>query len=174
MGRRRLILWALLIGLLTIVGCGACVVHYFDGFGRFGCGGQRLFSGMGDHIFNFHPYAQTQQDFRNATPKFNPRWTADGSQIVFAIGRGTDQPIDGRVYVVAANGSSLTPITVGTGDYVIDHSPDIAPDGSQIVLSSYRVLGGSSGDFGDFERHFELTTSTLDGADQKRVTSNSG
>ena len=129
---------------------------------------------MGDHIFNFHPYAQTQQDFRNATPKFNPRWTADGSQIVFAIGRGTDQPIDGRVYVVAANGSSLTPITVGTGDYVIDHSPDIAPDGSQIVLSSYRVLRGSSGDFGDFERHFELTTSTLDGADQKRVTSNSG
>jgi hypothetical protein len=49
---------------------------------------------------------------------FQPRWSPDGTKIVFA--RGTSGDFDSRIYVVGVDGSGLTQITHGTGD----QSPD--------------------------------------------------
>ena len=91
-----------------------------------------------------------------------PKWTTDGESIVFGHG-------DGRIYVVAADGSRLHSISEGSGRYDIDISPSISPDGSTIA---YATLRHESGILWSRSRHFEIVTAALDGSDKRRLTEN--
>lgn len=61
----------------------------------------------------------------------SPRWSPDGSKIVFSRS-------DGNIYVIDANGKNLTNLT-NTDETVINSEPDWSPDGSKIVFHSNRT-----------------------------------
>ena len=91
-----------------------------------------------------------------------PRWSADGSSIVF-------DRSDGKIYVVDSDGSHLRSISKGSGKYDIDYSPDISPDGSLIV---YSTLRHKTGFLWNAKNNLEIVTSRLDGSREHRLTKN--
>ena len=93
-----------------------------------------------------------------------PRWTPDGSHIVFSTWSRTDRSsrigYEHHVHVVATDGSSLVTLSMG---YPSGHSPLLSPDGSRVAFSSYKVVG-------EHRQYLEITTSSIDGSDQKTLT----
>ncbi|SEN12974.1 TolB family protein [Lihuaxuella thermophila] len=76
-----------------------------------------------------HPIRLTHSRF----PVYDssPRWSPDGTKIVFSRS-------DGNIYVIDANGKNLTNLT-NTDETVINSEPDWSPDGSKIVFHSNRT-----------------------------------
>jgi TolB protein len=60
----------------------------------------------------------------------NPRWSPDGTRIVFNR-RGDDPRV--RIYVMNADGSNLRPVTPPEGG---DYLPDWSPDGTRVLYIS--------------------------------------
>ena len=119
------------------------------------------------------PHFDVEQDLKNASPRLTPSWTPSGSHIVFgAVQYSSDvagYPIpEGRIYIAESNGSSLLSITEGGGEYVIDHSPSVSPDGSRIAYSTYRYRRDTE------PRYFEIETAALDGSGRRRLTEKAG
>ena len=92
---------------------------------------------------------------------YNPQWFPSGNSIAISFG-------DGDTYVVRSDGSSLRRISSGKGDYEVDYSPDISPDGSRVVYATSKYK--SRGELGTVHRDFEIETSRLDGSDRRRLT----
>ena len=82
---------------------------------------------------------------------FAPRYSPDGSQIVFSMMQGANSDI----YVVDANGGMPRRLTTSPG---IDTDPSFSPDGSRIVFESDR--GGSQ----------QLYVMNADGSQQRRIS----
>lgn len=61
----------------------------------------------------------------------SPRWSPDGSKIVFSRS-------DGNIYTIDADGKNLSNLTK-TDETVINSEPDWSPDGSKIVFHSNRT-----------------------------------
>ena len=91
-----------------------------------------------------------------------PRWSPDGSTIVFGHG-------DGRIYVASSDGTHLHSISVTLGKYDVDVSPSVSPDGSRIA---YATLRHETGFPWSRSREFEIVSSALDGSDKRRLTEN--
>ena len=104
------------------------------------------------------------QVLKAADPRYAPQWTPDGNGIVFGFPEAR-----GAIYVAASDGSSVRRITPSRGGLETEYSPDISPDGSQIVYTASR----HPGDAAIGRRNFEIETSGLDGSDRLRLTANS-
>ena len=127
---------------------------------------------------------------QSANPQYTPQWSPDGDNIVF-----TENPswrrtqcqncIDrihyirqSRIYVAAADGSSVRLISTDAGPNItdVDYSPDISPDGVHVVYATTRHQNeGLDGDIecGQRTNHqrgiFELETARLDGSERHRL-----
>ena len=163
------------LGILSVVAVSIMFIVLFRGslpFSDPSCAGPPPFYGLGDDL---DPYTKIRSDLEDVGPLFVPDWTPDGSQIAFATGDMHNGPVQGRILLAESEGASLHPITENYDKYTIVHSPSISPDGSSIAYSTFRYVKGSPGYFGnDFERYFEIVTSSLDGAGKKRLTEGKG
>ncbi len=127
-------------------------------------------------------------DLRMIRSQHPVQWTPDGARIVFdyvdyypschglsessaplkrRISDRDSSPPEGSIYVAAADGSTLLPITEGDGRQPIAHSPNISPDGSRIAYSTYEYRK-------ERPSYFEIWTSALDGSDKRRLTKEKG
>jgi dipeptidyl aminopeptidase/acylaminoacyl peptidase len=88
-----------------------------------------------------------------ASTESEPRWSPDGSKVVFVTGR------DGatEIYVMKADGTGLTRVTDHPGD---DFSPAWSPDGTQIAFAS------------DRDGDAEIFVAKSDGTDVIQLTDN--
>jgi len=86
-----------------------------------------------------------------------PRWSADGTRIVFASTRGSVQTL----FVMAADGSGLRSLVYSS---LRPYSPAWSPDGSAIVFAGYRPDSG----------HSELFRVNPDGTGLLLLTRNEG
>jgi dipeptidyl aminopeptidase/acylaminoacyl peptidase len=85
-----------------------------------------------------------------------PRWSPDGTQIVFYSYR--DDITD--VYVIDADGTNEVNLTDGQGG----NDPDWSPDGTQIIFTSGR----------DTDDNFQLYVMNADGSEATRLTDDEG
>ena len=106
-----------------------------------------------------------------ASAESTPQWSPDGSHIVLSLERGA-------TYVVRTDGSRVKRVSRGKGEFEVDFSPDLSPDGSRIVYATSRHVFVSTqffqegGTFDEVVRTFEIETSDLDGSDHQRLTEN--
>ena len=96
------------------------------------------------------------------TPRGVPQWTPDGSHIVFDGNRGKKSS---GIYIVRSDGSELKRISAGRGYGQAGYWPDISPDGSRVVHTTFRHKTKG-------RRNFEIETVKLDGSDRRRLTEN--
>lgn len=120
-----------------------------------------LFSSDRDGNFEIYSMRTDGTELRRLTnsPGIDqaPRWSPDGSQVVFSAVR----PGAGReIYVMNADGSNVRRVTnLGrTANF-----PDWSPDGGQIVFHANRGDG-----------NFDLYVARSDGTDLRRLTSSGG
>lgn len=137
-----------------------------DGTGRF----QLFFSGSSNpdwspdnwtlvfqsfaRIWTYNRLTQTGLALTNGTSDMRPRYSPDGSKIVFESFR------DGRpqIYVMNSDGSSQTRLTNNTA---YETAPVWSPDGTKILFTSLR------------DGHHALYVMNADGSNQTRVTAGS-
>jgi TolB protein len=83
----------------------------------------------------------------SAEHAYNPRWSPDGTKIVFQSTRKLTQPTQqggvGNIWRVNADGSDLIPLTKATGLQADSENPQWSPDGTKIVFQSRRQVDGS-------------------------------
>ena len=115
------------------------------------------------------PLDDVDEDVGTAEPRFTPQWTPDGSHVVFMTrhSKPGDPWPEIRLYVAASDGSRVFQVSKSDKRGVIDHSPSVSPDGSQIAFSSYRYVD-------EDERYFEIWTSMLDGSGRRRLSHEAG
>lgn len=104
---------------------------------------------------NIEPEITQLTDATNSS--FTPKWSDDGTQIVFI----SDRRGDGDVYVMQANGQGETLLTSADGD-AEDRNPVFTPDGRWVVFASNRE--------GD---NFQTYLLSIDGNVLVRLTDNS-
>ena len=125
-----------------------------------------------DRILSLEPDddpAGVSYDFFEVPRALSPKWTPDGTHIVFVteeISGDTPKPIS-QVHVVGVDGSSLRSIFDGSKEHVIDHSPSVSPDGARVAYSAYNHVNDDS-------RYYEIETVALDGSDRRRLTRKAG
>ena len=93
---------------------------------------------------------------------YTPVWSPDGTWIVFQHYKS--------LYTVSSDGSGLKRIGSGKGDYDYDAdlSPDISPNGSRIVYSTYKDPWILSSEL----PHWEIETVDLDGSSRQTLAKN--
>ena len=78
-----------------------------------------------------------------------PQWSPDGTRIVFQSHRKTDgTDADNtnnttNIWMVNANGTGLTPLTIITANFAGSDDPQWSPDGTKIVFDSTRTTNGN-------------------------------
>ena len=105
-----------------------------------------------------------EADLAAAKVYVTPRWSTDGSRLVFD-GSGSIYGYDS--YTVSSDGTGLVPLSVDRDEYEADATPDISPDGDWIVFAKIEG-GGFSG-----SRDWDIRISRADGTEQETLTSNS-
>ena len=83
-----------------------------------------------------------------------PRWSPDGSRIVFSYGWG--------IFSVGADGSGLKTIVAYDGNRSL--SPDISSDGTRVAYMDYR-----NSLFSVSSTNWEIVTAALDGSDKEKL-----
>ncbi len=106
----------------------------------------------GDFAFNV---------FESGYPVYTPKWTPDGSQILF--------PHSSRIYLIDTGGMKIQSTSEPrSGDAnSADYSPDLSPDGSRVVFATSKHKPGF---FSQKSRNLDIGTSNLDGSDYRRLT----
>jgi Tol biopolymer transport system component len=85
----------------------------------------------------------------NGAHSFGPKWSPDGSKVVFSSFRsldGTDAPNanhTSNIWRLNADGTGLTPLTDDTARGARSGEPQWSPDGSKVLFSSSRKLDGT-------------------------------
>ena len=99
-------------------------------------------------------------------PSFIPQWSADGTHIVL----NQQNKTNGRTFVVDSKGLTLRALLKYEERYDRSHSPQVSPDGTEVVYSTLRHVT----EFGDGgkTRNYEIEKSNLDGSDRRRLTTN--
>jgi Tol biopolymer transport system component len=93
---------------------------------------------------------------RDPAGDWSPAWSPDGGRIAFA----SDREGELRIFVMAADGSSVRRLTTIWGEY-----PAWSPDGEQIAFASY---AGGTGPTGD--PNYDLFVVRADGSGLRRLT----
>ena len=96
------------------------------------------------------------------TPSFIPKWTSDGAHIVF----NPDNAKRGETYLVDSRGLTQRAMFNYDKRYEGSYSPDIAPNGREIVYSTLRHVTALNG---GRTRNYELERSNLDGSGRLRL-----
>ena len=111
---------------------------------------------LANSIWNFNRLTGMSLRLTNATADFRPRYSPDGSKIVFQSARD-GQP---EIYVMNADGSGQTRLT---NNPAWDTAPSWSPDGTKILFTSLR----------DDPMVPALYLMNADGSNQTRVTAGS-
>ena len=119
------------------------------------------------------PRLQEPPDTDPGGPISVPKMSADGSYIVFPVTGGSSRIFGSRrIFSVYTDGSRLHQIPDGPSApeyFSRDLTPDISPDGSRIVYSTFRY---STGMPWNRVHSYEIATAKPDGTDAKRLTRN--
>jgi Tol biopolymer transport system component len=112
-----------------------------------------------DQIFTVNPDGSGLAQLTNTGANRLPRWSADGTKIVFVSDRITTADADGNaeIWIMNADGSGQTQLTF-TPSTVDNDYPALSPDGSKIVFS--RTSGGLS----------NIWVMNADGSNQQQLT----
>lgn len=89
-----------------------------------------------------------------------PRWSPDGSYIVFNSGRVAEEGFG--VYRMAPDGGSQTKLTSVAGRRSLNFAPQVSPDGKKILFHTNR------------DGNFEVYVANADGAGLKNLTNDPG
>ena len=120
-------------------------------------------SRYGSEITDSRVFERMQIDLN---PSFIPQWSADGTYIVF----NPQNKTDGRTFVVDSKGMDLRALLEYEGRYDGSDSPQISPDGTEVVYSTLRHV--TEFESGGRTRNYEIEKSKLDGSDRRRLTNN--
>ena len=101
----------------------------------------------------------------NLNPSFIPKWTSDGAYIIF----NSHDARKKETYLIDSRGLTLRAIFNYDKPYEGSYSPDIAPNGREIVYSTLRHATALNG---GKTRNYELERSNLDGSGRDRLTTN--
>ena len=97
-----------------------------------------------------------------------PQWTPDGKHVVFF------SEMDWNIYLARADGSELHKLFEEEREYFHSWNPFVSPDGSRIAYSTMRHPVEKLHRHHRPARHFDIETSTLDGKDRRRLTTDYG
>jgi len=117
------------------------------------------------HVVAMPPVAGSEVDMF-----INPRWSPDGTQIVFTVMRYPTPPTDENILsssiaVVKADGSEADKARILTDPALFGSYPDWSPDGQRIVFNTYPL-----GSFQDTTKATNLYTIRPDGTGLTQVT----
>jgi tricorn protease-like protein len=117
------------------------------------------------HVVALPPVAGSQM-----AEFINPRWSPDGTQIVFTVMRYPTPPTDENILgssiaVVKADGSEADTPRILTDPALFGSYPDWSPDGQRIVFNTYPI-----GSFQDTTKATNLYTIRPDGTGLTQVT----
>ena len=93
-----------------------------------------------------------------------PKWSPDGTQIVFAA-----EPEDGNseIFIMNSDGFNVKRLTNIRGD---DSHPNFSPDGKKIIFNSARTSPDLNVDWG--KQYLEIFEMNTDGSDVHQITHN--
>jgi Tol biopolymer transport system component len=133
-----------------------------------GANGKIVFSRYADiaaarfiEIFTVNPDGSGLTQLTSTGNNFDPRWSADGTKIVFTSDRITTADADGsqEIWIMNADGTGQTQITFYLNSVGVSH-PAFSPDGSKIVFSSSQPPSTT----------YNIWVMNVDGSNQQQLT----